>query len=123
MSDSNHSVILRNMLAIIFVFLNAVSIASPVIKNTADDYRQLVSLPLGHNSNTSGPEENQLLNTSFLNHQAQSSVSLKNHNCNANFNCNAPLLSVQKCSNSSIAPSFFLERPGYYIFLFRYTLF
>lgn len=117
-----HSGFRSRMLAIIFLFLNCVCIASNGIKNTTDDYNQAISLQFGHDFNTLESEENQLPTSSFINHLSRSSVTLKNHNCNGNFYCNASVLSFQKCCNPSIA-SDFLPKPGNYTFLFRYTLF
>lgn len=123
MRRSKPTMIKSRILAIVFLFLNAVCIASPVMKNTAEDYNQLISLPFGHDANSAESEENQLPNSSFINHRAQSSVTLKNDNCNANFNGNVPSQRVQKWSNFSIIVSDLLPKPGYYSFLFLYTLF
>ena len=123
MPGSKHSVFKSRILAIIFLFLNAVCIASPVIKNATDDYNQAISLSFGHDANTFGSEENQLPNSSIINHFSRSSVTLKNHICAENIYDHSSVYSVQKYSNSSIAASALLQKPGYYTCLFRYTLF
>lgn len=123
MSGIKHSVIKSRVLAIIFLFLNAVCIASPVIKNTADDFKQAISLPFGHNAHSSETEESQLPNSSFINYHLKSSVTLKNHNGDANFNGNVPALSASNWFKYSLTGSDFLPKPGYYNCLFLYTLF
>ena len=124
MPRSKHSVFKSKVFAIIFLFLNAVCIASPVIKNTADEYQSLISLSFGHDVNTFESEENQLPRSSFISRStSRSSVTLKNHICTENFNSYSTGYAVQKYSNSSIAASALLQKPGYYTCLFRYTLF
>lgn len=123
MSGIKHSVIKSRMLAIIFLLLNAVCIASPVIKNTADDFNQAISLPFGHNANSSETEENQLPNSSFINYHLQRSVVSENPNGKANFNGNVPALFAKKWFKYSLTGSDFLPKPDYYNCLFLYTLF
>ncbi|MEO6894570.1 MAG: hypothetical protein ABI136_06000 [Ginsengibacter sp.] len=123
MSASKHSVIKSRMLAIIFLFLNVVCIASPVMKNTADDYNQLISLPFGHDANSAESEENQLPNSSFINYNSQRFILAKNDHCPTNFICNVPSPAGQKSNNSYFIPFDLLPKPGYYSFLFLYTLF
>ena len=81
MRGSKHNFFKSRMLAVIFLFLNAVSIASPVIKNTADDNKPIISLTVGYAANAFESEENQTPNSSFINHYSRSSVTLKNHIC------------------------------------------
>ena len=119
MSFSKHIVFKSRMLAVVFLFLNAVCIASPIVKNNADNHNQLISLPLGQNAES---EETQLPNSSFINHHAQRSIVLKNLNCNSGFIEKEPILPAQR-RPGTITTSGFLPKPGYYIFLFRYTLF
>jgi hypothetical protein len=124
MPRSKHSIFKSRLLAIIFLFLNAVCIASPVTKNTADEYQSLISLSFGHDVNTFESEENQLPRASFISRStSRSSVTLKNHICTQNSYRYSAGSAVQKYSNSSIASSALLQKPGYYACLFRCTLF
>lgn len=123
MPCSNYNRFRRSVLAVFFLFLNVICIASTVIKNTADGYKSLISVPYGHD-NTFESEENQLSRSSFVSRFfSRSSVNLKNHSCAENFNVQSLLLTVQKCSNAIIATSSLLQKPGYYTCLFLYTLF
>ena len=123
MRKSKHTMIKSRILAIVFLFLNAVCIASPVLKSTGTDCKQLISLPFGHDANSSEAEENQLTNISFINQHSQVSATSKKQTINDDFKVNIPVLRFQKHSNSSITVSDFLPKPGYYKFLFLYTLF
>jgi len=123
MRGSKHTVIKSRILAVIFVLLNAVSVASPVIKNRADDDKSIISSPFGNAGNAFESEENQTPNSSFINHFSRSSVTVKNHICTENVYCHSLVFPVQKWRGSSITTSTFLPKPGYYIFLFRCTLF
>ena len=123
MSGSKHNFFKSRVLAVIFVFLNAVSIASPVIKNTADDNKPIISLPFEYAANTVESEENQTPNSSVINHFSRKLVTLRNHICTENAYSRSSVFSVQKWTGPSITNSAFLPKPGYYIFLFRYTLF
>lgn len=124
MPCSNYSRFRRSIFAVFFLFLNVICIASPVIKNTTDDYKSVISLPFGQDTNTFESEENQLPRSSFVSRFfSRSSVTLKNHSCAENFNVQSSLLTVQQCSNAIIAASSLLQKPGYYTCLFLYTLF
>lgn len=124
MPCSNHNRFRRSILAVCFLFLNVICIASPVIKNTADDYKSIISVPSGQNTDTFESEENQLPRSSFVSRFfSRGSVTLKNHSCAENFNVQSSLLTVQKCSNAIIAASSLLQKPGYYTCLFLYNLF
>lgn len=123
MPGHRHSFFKHRMLAVFFLFLNVVCSASPVVKNNAEDHQLLISLPLGHDGNTSGLEENPALNSSFLNQHLQSCRLLKNHNCLRDFSEKGPAFSVHHESDFFITASKFLPIPGYYTFLFLCTLF
>ena len=124
MPCSNHNRFRRCNLAVFFLFLNVICIASPVIKNTADGYKSVISIPTGQDINTFESEENQLPRSSFINRFfSRSPVILKNHNRAENFNVQSSLLTEYKCSNAIIATSSRLQKPGYYTCLFLCNLF
>ncbi|MEO6948605.1 MAG: hypothetical protein ABI297_01730 [Ginsengibacter sp.] len=123
MHRSKHNVYKSRLLAIVFLFLNAVCIASPVMKNTADEYQSVITPQFGHDS-ISFELENQLPKSSLTSRFfSRSPVKLKNHIRAENFYCFSTAFSVQKYPNSSIDSSATLQKPGYYASLFRYTLF
>ena len=123
MHFSKHNGFRSRMFAIIFLFLNCVCIASPVIKNTTDGYTQVISSQPGHDLNTSGSEENQLPAYSFKHHPVRISATSANHICNENFYSDASFLPVKKCCKVSVTGQDLLPKPGYYTFLFRFKLF
>ena len=123
MGVSKHNVIKSRILAVIFVLLNAVSVASPVIKNRADGNKPIISLPFGNAANAFESEENQTVNSSFINHFSRSLVRVKNYICTENVCSHSFVFSIGKWRVPSITTSTFLPKPGYYIFLFRFTLF
>lgn len=119
MSFSKHKLFKSRILAVIFLFLNAVCIASPVVKNTFQDHTQLISFSLGHNAES---EESQLPDFSFINHHTQRFFLLKKDNCSADLIDKVAILPGKKWSDS-ITASDLLPKPAYYSFLFLYTLF
>lgn len=123
MPFSKHHGFKSRMLAIVFVFLNCVCFASPGMKNITDEYQQVIAPQYGYDLNTLGSEENQLPAYSFKHHPVRISATSNNHTCNKNFYSIASLLPVKKCCKSFITASYFLPKPGYYTFLFRFKLF
>lgn len=123
MSSSKQNGFRSTMLAIIFLFLNGVCIASPGIKNITDDCQQVIASQPGHDLNNSGSEENQPPAYSFKNYAVQISATPRNYTCNENFYSDAALLPVTECCKSSMTGRYFLPKPGYYTFLFRYKPF
>ena len=121
MPDSKHSIYRSRLLAVIFLFLNAVCIASPGIKNSADNYNQ-VALQAGQDINAFESEESVVPAASFISQVRRGSLSATDDIYKHNFSC-ALALPVDKWSHPAIAQSAFLQKPGYYTFLFRYTLF
>ena len=124
MHRSNHSRFRRSILAVFFLFLNVICIASPVVKNATDDDKPVITLLYGQDIHFVEPDENQLTRSSFVNRFfSRSAASLKNHNGTENIYRYSSVLMAQKCSNSIIAVSSLLQKPGYYSCLFLYTLF
>lgn len=123
MPFSEHNGFKSRVLSIVFLFLNAVCIASPGIKNVAENYQQSVASQFGHELNNPGPEESELPIYSFKNHAVQISATPRNYACNENFYSKALPLPAKKCCKSFITASYFLPKPGYYTFLFRFKLF
>lgn len=123
MHFSKHNGFRSKMFAVIFLFLNGVCIASPGIKNITDGYQQSVASQSGHELNNSGSEENQLPIYSFKNHAVQISATSRNYAGNENFYGDASLLPARECCKPFITTSYFLPKPGYYTFLFRFKLF
>ena len=113
----------KSILVVIFLFLNGICIASPAVKNTADNHTQTASLPLGNDLNNVETGENQLPVQSCKQQAALRSVAPANGAGIQTLYNNSAEPDVQNLLNYYAAPSFFLPRPGYYIFLFRYTLF
>ncbi len=107
----------------VFLFLNAVCIASPGIKNITNDYQQLVASQSGLDLSNPGSEESQVPMYSFKNHVVQISAAARNYVCNENLYSDASLLPAGNCCKSFIAASYFLPKPAYYTFLFRFKLF
>lgn len=119
MPDRKHNIYRSRILAVIFVFLNAVCIASTGIKNSAD-YQQ-VALQSGVDLNAFGSEENQEPTASFISQFRRTCLSTQNHN--PNFYRTIALLPLEEWHDPAIAQSACLQKPGYYNFLFHYTLF
>ena len=119
---SHHSSFRKSILAFIFLFLNGICIASPAIKNSVIIFTQTSSLQTGNDLNNPEITENHLPAQS-IRHQAvrRSVVSLSNSGGKIDNNIAAS--DMQQGFQYSRPDSYFLKRPGYYIFLFRYTLF
>lgn len=122
MPGRRHNFFKHRMLAIFFLFLNAVCTALPVVNNNAGDHRQSISLMTGHEG-ASETEENELPRSSFTNQHVQNQIILKDRNCTRDFYEKIPKLFVQKELHSFITASHLLPVPGYYTFLFLCTLF
>lgn len=125
MSCCKHNSFRIRLFAILFLFLNYVCTAAPVIKNISEAHKQAISLQRGHDFNTlETEEENRLAASSIINHRTQSWYRKCNKpNCNKNNHCNANVFSFQSWEHPSITVADFLPTPGYYTFLFRYKPF
>ncbi|MDQ2862437.1 MAG: hypothetical protein M3R50_02095 [Bacteroidota bacterium] len=87
-----------------------------------DNNKQAVSFQFGNQLTTLGSEENQLP-AYFKHHPVRISSTSRNYSCDENFYSYTSQLPVKKHSVSPITNPYFLTKPEYYIFLFRYTLF
>lgn len=113
------------LLGILFLLLNCVCTAAPVIKITSEDYKQAISLQLIQNTGaTETEEESQLITTSYVSQVTPFSVR-KQFPCLAcNTSSNRLIAPAAFSSQSSyLSARCFLPIPGYYAFLFRYNLF
>ena len=119
MPRSHHSSLSKSILAVIFLFLNGICVASPAIKNITHNNIEVSSLQPGNDSNSPEITENHLA-TQSIRHQAVRRSVLTLNNAGENIDNNIAALRGLEYSR---ADSYFLPRPGYYIFLFRYTLF
>lgn len=119
MAGRKHNIYRSRILAVIFVFLNAVCIASTGLKNSAD-YQQ-TGLQSGLDLNAFGSEENQEPAASFVSQFRRTCLSTQNNN--SGFYRTITLLHLGEWRDPAIAQSARLQKPGYYNFLFRYTLF
>jgi len=125
MLGKQHTGFRHRLLAMLFLFFNCVCTAAPIIKNTSQEYKQAVSLRLAPSPNTAETEEESRLVASSYVHQLthfslkkqHSNHLYKQHNNQAASFADSGLLKVFFTSVNS------LPRPGYYAFLFRYTLF
>jgi hypothetical protein len=119
MPDRKHNIYRSRTLAVIFMFLNAVCIASTGIKDSAD-YQQ-VALQSGVDLNTFGSEESQEPAASLVSQFRRTCLSTPNHN--PSFYRTIALLPLEEWHDPAIVQSACLQKPGYYNFLFHYTLF
>lgn len=123
MPRSNHSSFMRSILAFIFLFLNGICVASPAVKNITDNLTQTSSLQYGYDLNSPETSENHLPAQSFKHQAVRRSVVLANRADITNQLNETEAFFMQGSFPYSYAGFYFLPRPGYYIFLFRYTLF
>jgi hypothetical protein len=119
---SHHSSFSKSILAFIFLFLNGICIASPAIKNSVDNYTQTSTLQAGNDLNTLETTENHLPAQSIRHKGVRYSV-VSLSNAGGKIDNNIADLDMQRSSQYSRHETYFQPRPGYYIFLFRYTLF
>lgn len=111
------------ILAIIFLFLNAVCIATPAIKTAYENEGQSVTIPFINDFNTVESEE-EISGTSFINnHKGLSSANKSNSNRSAKNYLQRLVLSVQNRFSPFIKFSAFLPTPHYYTLLFRFKPF
>ncbi len=122
MHRSHHSSFSKSILAFIFLFLNGICIASPAVKNSVNIFTQTFSLQTGNDLNSPETTENHLPAQSIRHQSVRRSV-LSLSNAGENLGNNIEALDMQSGFEYSRAVSYFLTKPGYYIFLFRYTLF
>lgn len=125
MPGKQHTSFRYMLLGIVFLLFNCVCTAASVIKITSEDYKQAVSLQLTQNAGANETEEDSsLIASSYVNRFARFSVRKQ-----------YPGQFYNTCSNNQIAfadigwqlsylpAKHTLPTPGYYAFLFRYTLF
>lgn len=123
MTDSKLYNFKSRILAIIFLFLNAVCIASPAIKTAYENEGQSVTIPFINDFNTVESEE-EISGTSFINnHKSLSSANKSNNNRSEKNYLQRLVLSVQNHFSPFIKNSAFLPTPHYYTFLFRFKPF
>jgi hypothetical protein len=125
MSGSKHNRFRLRLFSILFLFLNCVCTAAPVIKNTSEAYKQAISLQRGLDFNAlETGEENRLATSSIINHSIQFLYRKYNkHSCNKTSYATINVLPFQSWEHPSITVADFLPTPGYYTFLFRYKPF
>ncbi|MEO6134690.1 MAG: hypothetical protein ABIP35_06025 [Ginsengibacter sp.] len=112
-----HNSFTKSILAVMFMFLNGICIASPALKNTADNYSQNASL------NNLETTENQLPAQSLKLNTIRRSVVLVNRANVENLYNNTVAIVFNKSSDFSPANLYLLPKPAYYLLLFHYTLF
>ncbi len=123
MPSSKRNRFISRMLAILFLFLNCVSVASPAVDITANDYRHAgVSQP-ANDLNNPGSEENQLPAYSFKHHPVRISSTAANHACKENSYSTSSILPIKMGLAPGMNSSYFSPKPAYYNSLFRYKLF
>lgn len=111
----------RFMLAMIFMLLNCVCMASGAIKVNAPSKTAIVSLEFEHDANDIDTESNSLSTYSFKNNQLSFS-SDKYVTKQFLKDVNAPQRFVLNIFLPSLA-SYLIPEPGYYSFLFQFSLF
>ena len=122
MPRSHHSSFSKSILAVIFLFLNGICVASPAIKNITHNNIEVSTLQPGNDSNSPEITENHLA-TQSIRHQAVRRSVLSLSNAGENIGNDIKASNIQRGFQYLRDDSYFLPRPGYYIFLFRYTLF
>lgn len=123
MTRSKHSNFSKSILAVIFVFLNGICVATPAIKNSTGNYTQTSSLQFGYDLNNPETAENHLPAQTIRQQAVRRSLIPSDRAGIENINNDTTALRMHEGFNYSRSSSYFLPRPGYYIFLFRYTLF
>lgn len=123
MSRSYHSSFSRSILAVIFVFLNTICVASTAIKNSANNFIQISSLQTAPDLNNPETSENHLPAQSLKQQVVRRAVVPSNRAHIESINNNTLVLYNKSDLPYDTFTSHFLTRPGYYIFLFRFTLF
>ncbi len=120
---SNHNNFSRSILAFIFLFLNGICVASPSVKNSTDNFTQTSTVQFGYDLNNPETTENHLPAQTMRKQSARHSVVPSNQADFENIYINTAPLNIKLDFHYSRAGTYFPPLPGYYIFLFRYTLF
>ena len=123
MPRNNHINFSRSILAFIFLFLNGICVASPSVKNSTDNFTQTSSVQLGYDLNNPETTENHLPAQSIRQQSVRRSVVPANQADFENIYNNTAPLHIKEDFHYFRAGTYFHPIPGYYIFLFRYTLF
>jgi hypothetical protein len=121
MSNLKHFNYKSTLLAIVFGFLNCVCMASPVLKANADCNQELVSLQFGNDLNNIDIEADPISAYSFKINQVNfAAAKFSSHpNPYTDIATNG-FISKPLASNFS---AYLIPEPGYYSFLFQYSLF
>jgi hypothetical protein len=121
-----HTGFKSRLLAVLFLFFNCVCAAAPVLKLSGETYKEAVPIALPQNSNPSENEEESHASASgYINHCGHFSVR-KQHEKRV-YHAAGPGSTISfsgiDLPNSYATGTNIFPLPGYYAFLFRYTLF
>lgn len=123
MARGNHISFTKSVFAIIFLFLNTICIASPSLKVQAENNIQSSPLLPEHDVNNSAWPEGKFDAETIACTTVQRSGMALNHSNIERVDFNTGEVCMQNLSSFNIRPSCNLPIPGYYLLLFRCTLF
>lgn len=123
MPGKQHTGFIHKLLGMLFLFFNCVCTAAPLIKATSQDYKQAVSMRLMQNSNSETEDESRLTLVSYVNQRTPFSFRKQGSLYAPDSKVPTAALQEADVTNPPFASSRFLPPPGYYAFLFQYSLF
>ncbi|MBS1737575.1 MAG: hypothetical protein JSS98_13365 [Bacteroidetes bacterium] len=123
MGRSIHISFTKSVFAITFLFLNTICIASPSLKIQAENNIQSSPLLPEHDVNNSALPESKFDAETIACTTVQRSGMVLNHSSIERVDFNTGEGCMQNISSFNIRPYYNLPIPGYYLLLFRCTLF
>lgn len=123
MARSIHISFTKSVFAIIFLFLNTICIASPSLKVQAENNIQSSSLLPEHDVNNSALPESKFDAETIACTTVQRAGLPQNSINVDSLDLNIEKGGMENCTSFNVEPYFNLPIPGYYLLLFRCTLF